>query len=473
MYQVLLTLLPYAGALQCMAIPYTVDPMENVFSFYPTDVLNLADFTWIDRHLDLRPWIEYRSHQIQAVRHVAMDQASDGLVTAWVELIPADGLPKSPLSRADHETIFAAGGNTACILPIEVPMNISAPIPMGCLSPSYPEKYCHDGLPGDRFCSTTYNFYVAVHWCFMQTPGCVEHTWMETLFDPTAWQATWSAFVAVGAGTRGCRRYLEYNELEIKFDQQSQVAVTDTFSLIADFAVDSKDTVYYDLSIDASICITDTTFITYDDLDEYVRQYVADLTAYLDLTHAEIIVVLQEIVGNCGFEIDEPNAPLPDARRRLEEEYESEGEEGNAINIKTILVPFDPNRETDLRVRTIDMSDFYTTNTATSVITLTPKDESTDPPTKAPPEASSKSETPPIWIGIGIAIALLLWGLLGYWSMDKIYIDRRTLHRKLWEDHWDSHKDKRIIGVIPITRTIYKNVPFDLYQTEDPCDVTP
>lgn len=449
MYLILFLLLPYAGALQCVAIPYTVDPLENVFSFYPTDDLNIADFTWIDRHVALRPWIEHRSHQAQAVRHVAMDQASDGLVTAWVELIPAEGLPKSPLSRADHEIIFAAGGNTACMLPVEVPMNISAPIQMDCLSPSFPEQYCHDGLPEDRFCRTSYDFYVAVHWCFMQTPGCVEQTWMETLFDPAAWQATWSAFVAVEGGTRGCRRYLEYNEIEIRFDQQSQVAVTDDFSLISDFAVESKDTLYYDLSIDASLCITDTTFISYDDLDEYVRQYVTDLTVYLDLTHAEIVVVLKEIAGDCGFE----------------------GKEGNAIIIKTILVPFDPNREADLRTRTADMSDFYTTNLATSIIELTVNDESTDPPTPAPPQATSDDKAT-IWIGIGVAIALLLWGLLGYWCIADISISERDDHRRRWTRHYDAHKKGKIVRVVPRDRTIYKKIPFDHYES-DPDDVSP
>tara|TARA_B110000196_G_C21122150_1_gene653804 strand:+ start:391 stop:1305 length:915 start_codon:yes stop_codon:yes gene_type:complete len=218
---------------------------HNVWSFYPTDNLYTEDFIFDQsapfRNLTLRPYMAHKSEEVQIVRQYSMSTPALGAVTGWVEFIPnADPIGDGGLTEAQQQVIFVSGiesPTNACRKELNSAANYTGDIANVCLGSSYPAHTCYEGLDTDRFCRTVWKFYVAMHWCFGTTPGCVEELWMEPLFEPEVWDSTWSSAMTIDGMEHHCRRYLEYNEIEIRYDTQEHVTVTNAANLITDFSI--------------------------------------------------------------------------------------------------------------------------------------------------------------------------------------------------------------------------------------------
>lgn len=409
---VLLLVICKTTSLQCYNLSEISDVDTEAWSLEPTNGITALDYNHSDgRRLSLRPLVNWNSDKIQALRV----ETAHNVITGWVTFIPVAN-PINPLviGADDHLSIWNNASVPGCSCELQSDGTLSTCFgdrlfENGCLGSTYtPSSPCYHGLVDERYCHTRYRFYMSAQWCYSYDPNCSEESWMNSIMhaDPpnSAWNKTYTTSVPFGDGTRNsiCRRYLEWNVIEIRFDTRFDIAVGSNVSLITDFAVESKVAVDFDIEVRAVICINDDT-LTESEITVFVAQYIDDLAEYLELSEIEIGIIEKRIIGKCNFADDGAAR-----RRRLEEKNVTEG---TAIIVRTIVLPIDILRVEEIKTSVQAVGDnLVTRSSETSLLDVVIVDHSiTDPPTPPP-----KQEEAFTWdIAVIVVVVLFIVGFVG------------------------------------------------------------
>lgn len=414
MFSFLIVLIFYEiNALPCYNLTNVTAVDANAWSLEPTNVITSQDYNHTDaRRLALRPHVNWDSDKIQILRSETPYDA----ITGWVTFIPVNN-PTNPLTigAQEHLDLWNTSKVPECSCDLQSDGTLSGCygtrlFDNGCLGSTYTsDAPCLHGLVDDRYCHTRYRFYMSAQWCYSYDPGCIEETWMHPIRDAqppnSAWNNTYTTAVSYD-GTRNnvCRRYLEWNVIEIRFDTHVDIAVGSNVSLITDFAIESKVAVEFDIELQSDVCVNQNN-LTEADIATYTAKYIEDLAQFLEISEYEIAIIEKRIIGSCNFVDD-----VQSARRRLQEDNSTVV--GTALLIRSIVLPVDTLRIDEIKERVLTIeANLVTESVDTSIIKVVVVDHSkTNPPT-TPPAAQTDAFT---WEVAAIVVAVLfVVGLIG------------------------------------------------------------